>query len=356
MQPSDDSSLSPLPAGENGAPDPDSNASLRAGLYIIPAMIVLLFVVGWLLLFWLFHEDYDPHSLVQGMQQPGRSSWQKAYALSQLLVDPANDQLKDDPVLCRALAHQLEQQNIQAEQQRRAGGEVDEELTQFRAYLCHALGNFRLGDALPPLLQCAAAPTAETAAASPEHEVRRAAMEAIAVLAGNIDTQELPSHDRLVDVLISASGQEAARSNEQQQQADIASAATFALGVIGGPRATEQLLDLITDGRTDVRYNAATGLARQSRPEAVPVLLEMLDLDNRLAYDGERTESARSRKQQMVLHSGIQACTLLLPAASPADRQQLITALQQLRDSPTAPARIRIDAQQALMQATAERR
>ena len=92
---------------------------MRLGLYGLPAFIVLLFVAGWLFVFWLLHEDQDPQSLIRGMQQPGRQSWQRAYALSQLLMDPAQDHLKDDVQLCRALAAILAQHNRLAEETRR---------------------------------------------------------------------------------------------------------------------------------------------------------------------------------------------------------------------------------------------
>ena len=64
-----------------------SNESHGMGLYVFPALLVLVFVLGWLFVFWLLHEDQDVQSLVQGLQQPGRRSWQKAYALSFTLQD-----------------------------------------------------------------------------------------------------------------------------------------------------------------------------------------------------------------------------------------------------------------------------
>ncbi len=319
-----------------------------AGLYVLPALIVLIFVGAWLFAFWLLHEGQDPRSLVQGMQQPGRRSWQKAYALSQLLSDPEHDELKDDVQLCRALADILTQQNQQAEEARQAGEPEDDERVRFRAFLCRALGTFRLPDGLPALLDCAATETSHLPARRERRQVRLAAIEAIAVLSVNVGTRQIQANPTAVDVLVAAS-REAGRAESTARESDVAAAATFALGVIGGPQATAQLVQLVADTRPDVRYNAATGLARQSRPEAIPVLLEMLDPENRMAVQDEKTKSARTRKQGMILRNAIRATERLVGVAAAEQQQALVAGLQHLRDSESVPARIRIDAKETLL-------
>ena len=146
------------PDRENGGQDDglNENRSHHLGLYVLPALFVLAAVLSWLCLFWLLHDRHDPLSLVAGMQQPGHKSWQKAYAVSQLLLDPKYDALKDDSELCIALARVLEQQNQQAAIQRQDGVKQNDELIHFRAFLCRALGEFRVRDGLPMLLSCAA--------------------------------------------------------------------------------------------------------------------------------------------------------------------------------------------------------
>ncbi len=352
--PGNDSTPLDSPASQEQASDSGAIRSHGVGLYVLPALIVLVFVGGWMFVFWLLHEDQDPQSLVQGMQQPGRRSWQKAYALSELLLNPRHDHLRDDALLCRALTATLERQNEQAEQTRQAGEPEDEELVRFRAFLCRTLGEFRLLDGLAILLRCAAADTSSLPADSRERDVRRAALEAIAMLAGNVGARQGALTDsETIDVLAAAS-RETGSSTPGARDSDIASAATFALGVIGGPQATELLVQLLADTRLDVRYNAATGLARQGRSEATSTLVEMLKLENRAAVKNERTESARVRKQLIVLSNGIRATERLLPAVSGLDRQLLLAALQRLEESKTAPDRIRIDAKDALLKLNAQ--
>lgn len=346
--------------GESTTPDQDpkpdfdaaSPRSLRNGLYILPALIVLVFVIGWLFVFWMLHEDQDPQSLIQGMQEPGRRSWQNAYALSQLLLDPENDHLKDDKVLCRALVVTLQRQNEQARVGREAGGPEDRELAQFRIFLCRSLGEFRLLDGLPTLLGTVTVAGSTPDTSGSEREVQRAALEAIAVLATNVGPEALQTDESVIEVLVQAC-RPSGGAGKDRRGTDVASAATFALGVIGGPQATEHLLRLIGDTRLDVRYNAATGLARYGRAEAIPVVLEMLDADNRSSLQFEKNDSAKALKQSMVIGNGIEAAVRLLPSASPAERRDLINSLRALGDSSTVPARVRIDARQALLKADA---
>jgi HEAT repeat protein len=268
-----------------------------------------------------------------------------------LLRDPAHDDLKDDVQLCRVLTTSLRQNNEQVDRDRAVGQREDEELVGFRAFLCRALGQFRLRDGLPVLLECAAIDTARLPPTSREAEVRLAALEAIASLAENLGSQAILSEPGAVEVLVTASGHNGAAS-PTCSPSDIASAATFALGVLGGSPATQRLIELLNDARCDVRYNAATGLARHGHAEAVPVLLEMLNPENRAALQYEKTESARTRKQAMVLSTAIRAAERLLPDLSREHRQQLMGALQQLCRSKTLASRVRLDAKQVVLKLT----
>ncbi len=345
-------STAPVSAKEASAqehsPEATDSESHGVGLYVLPALIVLIFVGAWLSAFWLLHEGQDPQSLVAGMQQPGRRSWQNAYALSQLLANPDHDVLRDDRQLCDALARVLIQQNLQAEEARRAGAKEDEELARFRAFLCRALGTFRIPNGLPALLDCAAADRWQRPASRSQQHVQLAAIEAIAVLATNVGAQTLQANSMAIEVLVDAS-RNTGQTGSGASESDIAAAATFALGVIGGSDATKELLHLVTDPRPDVRYNAATGLARQCRSKAIPVLLEMLDPENRTATGNEKTESARARKQWMVLSTAIRATERLLRVDDTPHQQQLLDSLQRLRDSNEVPSRIRIDAKEVLL-------
>ena len=127
-----------LPETGAAIPDLPGTGGFRLQLYLAPVLLVVLLVTGWLFVYWLLHEDQDPRNLVRGMQEPGRRSWQRAYALSQLLRDPAQDALKDDADLCRALAAILSEQNRRAAED--ATHAEDQQQLHFRVFLCLRVG------------------------------------------------------------------------------------------------------------------------------------------------------------------------------------------------------------------------
>ena len=278
-------------------------------LYVIPFFIVLVVVVGGLFLVWLLHEEHDPQSLVRDMRVIDRDSWQKAYVLSQLLRNPENDSLRDDADICRTLRSILSEQ-LDA-------GATDPARAQFCLFLCRALGEFRLADGLPVLLDAA-----ESSSDGTSMDVRCAALEAIAVLAGNVGPEVVRTNPRSIPVLVAASQQPAA-NDLSPAMTHLNSTAVFALGVVGGPQAIACLAELCGDRRPNVRYNAATGLARHGDIRAIPVLLEMLDPLNREALSDEQTQSARQRKQTMVLNNAMRTSVRLVTANPSADTQPL---------------------------------
>lgn len=318
----------------------------RARLYVLPAFIVLAITGGSLLLIWALHREPTPRELARGLQQPGRRGWQNAYALSQRLLDPEHDRLKDNQELCHALAGTLVELNRTAQRTAESEEPADEELTEFRAFLCHTLGHFRLLHGLPVLVECARAESPKGSAS--RERVRRAAIEAIALLASNVDPERMRTESETIDLLVAATREHDGRVSNAADT-DIPSAATFALGVIGGPQATARLIELLDDIRPDVRYNAATGLARHGHPAAVSVLIQMLDPTSRAACGGERNESARARKRIVVQSNAITAAARLVPLVPEDEGEKLTAALEQLRDSETVQPRIRIAAKETLL-------
>lgn len=345
MQADENRDLSPSGRGDEvGVATPTPS---RTALYLLPAAIVLLCVLGWLALTRLVSEEYDAHSLVRDMQQPGRHSWQNAYTLSQLLQDPDYDYLRDDAELCRALAKTLDQQNELAAQEAAAAVE-DQQRVRFRAFLCRALGEFRVPDAWPPLLKCVNESITSTTLPRGQQEVGMAALAALALSTDHMGGSPAEHARQALDLLTRAS-LFTNQADSPPGSWDIASAATFALGVVGSERAIEQLLTLLQDPRSDVRYNAATGLARHGHQQALCVLLEMLAPDETAAGVVEQSDSARARKQTIVWSTAIRAGARLLPALDAPDRRRLIAALQRLVRADHVPDRIRLDARQTLL-------
>ena len=310
-----------------------ANRRLAPQLYLIPLLVVSFLAVAWLLFSWSLQADSDPQALLRDMRIPNHGNWQKAYALAELLRNPRNEALRENAALCRELASILDDQLRHVNN--------DPSQTQLRVFLCRALGEFHVPDGLPSLLQAA-----EVSRSKGHIDVPCAALEALALLAGNIGPDVLRSDPRAMAVLLDAS--RAASDPETTINRDrVASTATFTLGVVGGPVATQRLRQLLDDRRPDVRYNAATGLARHGDAEAIPVLLEMLDTDKQLSLESEPDAAAHARNRELVLSNAVRAAVRLVAANPQADRHALIDALEQLRDAPELPARLRAAVQAA---------
>ena len=305
-------------------------------LFLIPLLIVTIIVVVWFLFSWLASMGNEPQELVRDLQRLDRGSWRKAYALTNQLRDPEHDALKDDAALCRDLAAVLASEN-----QSRSTGR---ERTQLRVFLCRALGEFRVADGLPSLLEAAAKERSDA-----DVDVRRAALEALSVLSGNLGAQVIRGDQQAMDVILAAS-QASDGEDRGAQRATLRSTAAFALGVVGGSAAMHRLVLMLDDSFPNARYNAAIGLARHGRSEAVPVLLEMLDPGNERAWESEKSESAREFKRSLVLANGIRAAVELLDSTTnreSREKQELRAAIGRLATDDSVTQRIRLDARAA---------
>ena len=305
-------------------------------LFLIPLIIVAIIVAIWLMFSWLAHMGNDPQDLVRDLRHMDGDSWRKAYALSNVLRNPENDALKDDAELCRELASALSAQT--------AAGSSEADRVRFRVFLCKALGEFRVVEGLPALVEAAARTGSQA-----ELDVQYAAIESIAVLAHNVGPETIRSDADAMTVLLAASRQPGDREPAGRKGA-LRSTAAFALGVIGGQEATSRLTRMLNDVRPNVRYNAATGLARHGDIHALPVLLEMLDPDNDTALKDEKTDSAREAKRLLVLTTGIRAATQLATQNPSANVTKLTTAVENLSRSPHLSGRVHTDAKEALVQ------
>jgi hypothetical protein len=304
------------------------------GLFVAPVFVVSVLVLAWLLLLRWLNADYDPYDLIRDMRAPGRGSWQKAYAFSELLQDPRHVALKEDATLCRDLASVLDDQLRSAD--------PDPAWIKSQIFLCRALGEFRVPDGLPTLLRAA-----ETSHSAARVEVRCAALEAVAVLAGNLAPGELRSDRRAIAELLDAS-HDSNSTGRFARGNRVASTATFALGVIGGAEATHRLQQLLHDPRPDVRYNAATGLARHGDDTAIPVLLEMLTADDSALLDDESSQAMRERTRGLLLSNAIHATVRLIETNPQVDRQALRQAVEQLGSDTSLPMWVRLEVQTAL--------
>ncbi len=179
---------------------------------------------------------------------PNPENWRKAYALAELLRNPRNEALRENAALCRELASILDDQLRHVTD--------DPSRTRLRVFLCRALGEFHVPDGLPSLLRAA-----EVSRSKGHIDVPCAALEALAVLAGNIGPDVLRSDPRAMAVLLDAS-RAASDPETTHQQRPCCVHRHVHVGCGRGPCRHAALRQLLDDRRPDVRYNAATGLAR----------------------------------------------------------------------------------------------
>ena len=336
-------SAAPLPSGgsaSNAGSLTERPASSSARLLLVPLVLVLAAVLVWLWVRWPGREAVSPQDLVRDLGRPNRSHWQQAYALAELLRDPQHAGLKRDAALATELAALLEAQLDAAQ--------LDANRVNMRIFLCRALGEFTVPSVQPVLIR---AGRLERGPA--EIAVRRSAVEALAAHAAQGRPGVLENNAALLETLIAAARESGQASAEQTQRAELRASAAFALGVLGGDPALEQLQRMLDDPIPNVRYNAATGLARHGRTAAMPVLLEMLDLHNSEAVAGENSPAGRAWKHALVLANAIRAAQQLVQRNPQADRQPLVTAVQALANADLTPA-VRSQAREALLALSAK--
>jgi HEAT repeat protein len=296
------------------------NARFLLQLVMLPTLIMATLVVVWLLFSWIVHTDANPESLVRDLRKQHDLSWQKALTLANLLRDPEYEGLKRDAQLANELASVLQSQID--------SGQTDANQIRLQSFLCRALGEFKVPDVLPVLIRAARGEIDHAAI-----DVRRSALEAIAVLATNIGPDTLRDDEELLDVVLAASSEYGEDAREKSRRDDLRTTAVFALGVIAGDRAIGRLECLLDDPYPNARYNAATGLARHGNVAAIPVLLEMLDPDNEFAVASEESDEGREWKHVVVLTNAIRAARQLAHKNPSSDLAQLKAALEHLVSS-----------------------
>ena len=204
-----------------------------------------------------------------------------------------------------------------------------------RIYLSRALGEFEVPDGLPVLIKAA------TTERDPrESDVRRAALEGIALLASNVgaDNPSFASDETLQEAIASAASDSDPRTR---------TVAAVVLGVLGGEKNIERLHALLEDTNPDVRYNAATRLAHHGDAAAVGVLSEMLDPAETAGVTIEKEEEMRPFKRALLTLNALRAVGQLAEKNSSADLGSLKAAVEKLMAG-DATGEIRVEATSAL--------
>jgi hypothetical protein len=326
-----DHSSRPSPAAARGRPlsaddtlptvEPPSAAFL-VQLFVVPAIIVSIIVFVWLAFHWLAQLGNDPDGYVRTLRRANEGRWQAALNLANDLRGPGGARLKRDTKLAADLAGILADEV--ASGRPRLGGHAGEQSRTLCGYLCRALGEFAVPEAAGPLVVRA------TDAADPQ--TARAAVEALAVLAANLAAtdQDFSEPSAVTDALLAAS---------QTADGGLRSAAAFTLGVVGGHGAADRLDTLLADGADDVRYNAATGLARLGRADAYDTLEEMLGLPDEAARPGDEAAQSRRYRRALIVVNALKAIGLLVDASSLPPPAAVTAAVRALTTDPVGDVR-----------------
>lgn len=326
-------SSSPPPQSPDDALPPvePPSAGFIVQLFVVPGVIVAVILLVWLLLNRVAQTGSDPAEYLRSLRRDTPARWQAAASVADALRNERNAALKQDAAFAGELASLL---IAELDGKRRAETDV-----QFQGFLCKALGEFQVTTGLPALLKAAALPPE-----APTLQLRRAAIEAIALLASRTAGQGGLADANLMQVL-----GETARDEDPQ----IRGATAFALGVIGSSDARERIAGMLTDAYPDVRYNAATGLARHGDARAVEVLVEMLDPEGKAGVEVEKEEPAREFKRSMILLNALEATAQLHAANPSADAAALRSAVSRLKESQSLDERQRLKADEVSRQLSA---
>lgn len=316
-----DSSVSgnPVTTDELLPPVEPPSAGFIIQLFVVPAIIVLAVVMLWLLVTTLATQgDQDPTKIVAALRSSNQARWQKAEELANMLrLEKRYPELKHNAQLAAELAKLLDEL-VEA-------GLDDKNSISLRYYLCRVLGEFYVDDGLEVLLK--------TAREDPERDVRREAINALAVLSSaraNLDPPQGLEHPQLVETLT-------ALANDQDDL--IRSQTAFALGVFAtspaaDPQLNAELEKLADDLYSDARYNAALGLARQGNLRALDAVIEMFDPEAlALATKEEKTAALQTYKRDTLLKNAIYASGQLMQKNPQVDFSALRAAIEAFTES-----------------------
>jgi HEAT repeat protein len=290
------------------------SAGFIVQLFVVPGVIVLVVVLIWLLFNWLAQKGSDRDALVRDLSRNNAARWQAAFTLAQDLKSERgarSPRLTVDPELAKELGRILHEE-IET-------GSLDENPLTLRIFLSRALGEFRIPDPLPVLIEAAT-----TVRDEKENDVRRAALEGIALLADGVgaNNEQFAKNSKLEEVLLDAASDQDPRTK---------SVAAVALGVIGTPAMIEKLEFMLGDANPDVRYNAAVRLAQQGNAASQPVLLEMLDPNETAGIDIEKEAQMRGFKRALITVNALRAAGQLAQKNHDADLSELRKSIESLK-------------------------
>ena len=283
------------------------SAGFVVQLFVIPALVVLVVIIVWLLFGKLAGGERDAMEYVRQLRLPS-ANWRSAFELASLIQnDPA---IASDPRLLGELTDLLSRELDHYEDPKLRD---DPKLAQ---YVAHTLGVFQTleaqtqsGQIVDPLV-----PLARALEPKFDISIRMAAAGSLAKQAARLNGKlEAPG-------AIKALGDSASDTDPDLRQLCV-----YALGFFDSPEATKFLRDRIrSDEDRFARFNAAVALGRRGDTAAEATLREMLspsDLDKAIEIP---SATEKQNKIEAIQLSAIEAIRNAVRNKSP----QLATALR----------------------------
>ena len=307
---------SPTPANQQLPPVEPPGAGFLLQLFVIPAVIVVSILLVWGLFVWLAQKGNDVETYLKALERNTPARWQAAVSLADTIRHAPDAKIRSDEEVARRLSAILRRELD-------GGSTTNLEALRLRAYLCNALGEFRVPGLLPELERAAVlGPTPEEVGA------RFAALKSITVYIGAMADERRASRDRLLALFRQAAVDPAPL---------IRSTATFALAELDDPAALETLVSMLADAHADVRYNAATMLARRGQTQALDTLVEMLAPDVTVVVEmpaddtSEKSRQSAELNKRMAIHiNALRAARSLADAQPQGDYARLWSAVEKL--------------------------
>jgi hypothetical protein len=252
------------------------SAGFVVQLFVIPAAVVVVVIIVWLLFGKLAGGERDPMEYVRQLRLP-EANWRSAYELASLIQNDAS--IASDPKVVGELTDLFSHELDRAEDPKR---QDDPRLAQ---YLALTMGAFRTleGHTLSGQVVDPIEPLARAVGPKFDKAIR---ISAAVSLARQASREEGRMDDSRAVTGLAAMATDA---NPQIRQIAI-----YALGFFIGPESERVLRDRIrSDEDRFTRYNAAVALGRRGDTAAESTLREMLstaDLDKVVQVDPETKE------------------------------------------------------------------
>lgn len=301
-----------IPLDEPSPPITPPNAKFIVYLFVVPGLIVAAIITFYLLISSImFSRTTDPMQLIHGLESFGVTRFQSAKELADILRDERKVSVRKRSEAAKALSGVL-RRSVEK-------GGLSKNAITMRYFICRALGEFRVDDALPDMLLAAT-----TNRDAEETDVQEAAIGAIALLASRMLEENTDWANEQADL------QNTLEELSNNREDRVRSSTAFCLGVLGTPASIDVLKKLVDDPYRDARYNAAVALARQGDEAAVDTLAEMLDVDETKGIELEENKAAKPFKRSLIIVNALRATRELAEKNANANLGEIVSEIERI--------------------------